>query len=530
MKVLVIGLDGATWDLIKPWADKGELPTFKKLMENGVWGYLESTIPPWTIPAWNSIATGLNPKKLGFATFAIKKGYSFHPYFLFSKLSRNVWDFLSAKNKKVCVANVPSVSSPYSLNGYIVPGWLYTGKFTTYPSNLIVELNEVCNGYIADIIVSDVLKAEKVVGSLILHTDSEYIKKSNEVLKKHYLAFKYLITNKDWDFAFLVFAEPDRIQHRFWRNKDVVLSTYRELDKYLAGLLSLIDENTIVFLVSDHGFGTIEYRFNLNEWLIKEGYLKLKQKPNKNKLLSIANFIKNTRLFPLARKIIRILPSNLSESVMKKSSPIKFEDLEIDWKNTIAFAYGVFGAIWLNVKGREPEGAVDPAEYESIRDEIIRKLKRLKLNGKALNVKVFKKEEIYPGANMNDNLPDIVILPTDDGIQSISPNVGYGEIFTKSSGGEHRLNGIFLAYGKGIKKGYKIKGAKIYDIAPTILHIFGLPIPNDMDGRVLMEIFEPDSEVAKRKPVYVDPSYYDKLEEKQKLKAKIKELKLKKKI
>jgi len=126
----------------------------------------------------------------------------------------------------------------------------------------------------------------------------------------------------------------------------------------------------------------------------------------------------------------------------------------------------------------------------------------------------------------------LVIVPTDDSIQAINPNIGNSEIITESKGttGNHRLNGIFLAYGPGIKKGYKIEGAKIYDIAPTILHIFDLPIPNDMDGRVLMEIFEPDSEFAKRKPVYVDPRYYEKEQEDEKLKKAIKNLKIRGKI
>jgi predicted AlkP superfamily phosphohydrolase/phosphomutase len=80
-KVIIIGLDGATWNLIKPWADKGLLPTFKELMEKGVWGELESTVPPWTIPAWYSLFSGKSPVKLGFFSFMVRKGYNFYPYF-----------------------------------------------------------------------------------------------------------------------------------------------------------------------------------------------------------------------------------------------------------------------------------------------------------------------------------------------------------------------------------------------------------------------------------------------------------------
>ena len=147
-----------------------------------------------------------------------------------------------------------------------------------------------------------------------------------------------------------------------------------------------------------------------------------------------------------------------------------------------------------------------------------------------LRIQIFKKEDVYPNADLWDNLPDLVVLPTENGVQLINSTVGIGDVIIelKDGRGNHRLNGIFLAYGCGIKKGYKIEGAKIYDIAPTILHIFGLPIPSDMDGRVLMEIFELDSEFAKREPKFVSPSYYAKEDEK--LKKAIKNLKLKRRI
>ena len=302
----------------------------------------------------------------------------------------------------------------------------------------------------------------------------------------------------------------------------------------MANLLSSINKDTNIFIVSDHGFGPVEYQFNMNEWLIKEGYLKLINQKNKNGniLLSIANSTKKMGLSSLARKILKVLPLKLSGSIKDSLANSKFENLDIDWKNTKAFAYSVCGTIWLNIRERESEGLLNPSEYDKVRDEIIWKLKNLKINGQKGNIQVFKKEEIYPKAELGDSLPDLVLLPTDDGIHTSSSDIGFGEIFTKSNGGgNHRLKGIFLAYGKDIKKGYKIEGAKIYDIAPTILHLFGLPIPNNMDGRVLTEIFEPDSELKKEKPVYVDLSYFDKKnDEKMKLRTKIKQLKIKGKI
>jgi len=526
-KVLVIGLDGATWDLIKHWVDEEELLTFKKLIENGIWGNLESTIPPWTIPAWESMCTGKNPKKLGFATFMVKDGYKFVPHNFKHKRQKMIWDILSDSGHNVVVANLPNIYVAQKINGCMIAGWLCLDKnHITYPPDLINELNKHCNGYEVDIFDVDFEKGQIISSP----KDKEYLKRCEELLEKHFLAFTYLLKKCRWDFGFIVFVTPDRIQHKYWNGK-ILLEHYKKIDKKLEKLLEMIiDDETIVFLVSDHGFGPVKYILNINEFLIKEGYLKLKSNKQSG-TLNLFTLMRKIKLLPVAKAVVNLLPSTIVKRLKEKVSPISFEKMDIDWNNTKAFAYGVFGDVYLNVKGREPNGIADPDEYNKIRNEIIEKMKNLEYNGKKFNISIFKKEEIYPDAILWDNLPDLVIVPADNGVHAINPNIGNCEIITevRNAIGNHRIHGIFLAYGPGIKKGYKIENAKIYDIAPTILHIFGLPIPNDMDGRVLMEIFEPDSEFAKRKPVYVDPSYYKKKED-EKLKKAIKNLKLKGKI
>ncbi|XRP97075.1 alkaline phosphatase family protein [Methanocaldococcus sp. 16A] len=526
-KVLVIGLDGATWNLIKPWTDKGELPTFKKLMENGVWGNLESTIPPWTIPAWESMSTGKNPKKLGFATFMVKDGYKFVPHNFKHKRQKMIWDILSDSNYNVVVANLPNIYVAQKINGCMIAGWLCLDKNRiTYPPNLINELNEHCNGYEIDIFDVDFENGRITDGP----GDNEYLKRCEELLEKHFFAFTYLLKKYMWDFGFIVFVTPDRIQHKYW-NSNILLEHYKKIDSKLKELLDKINDETIIFLVSDHGFGCVKYILNINEFLIKEGYLKLK-KPPKQMLSRLFTIIKESTLLPIAKALVNRLPHTIAKYLKKKASPISFEKMDIDWSYTKAFAYGVFGDVYLNVKGREPNGIVDPDEYDKVREEIIEKIKNIEYKGKKLNIQIFKKEEVYPNATLWDNLPDLVIVPTDDGIHAINPNIGSGKIITESNGsnGDHRLYGIFLAYGPGIKKGYKIENVKVYDIAPTILHIFSLPIPNDMDGKVLTNIFEKDSEFAKKEIKYVDTSYYEKKQEDEKLKKAIKNLRLKGKI
>lgn len=522
-KILIIGLDGATWDLIKPWVDDGKLATFNKLMKNGVWGNLESTIPPWTIPAWESMSTGKNPKKLGFATFMVRDGYKFTPHIFKHKRQKMIWDILSHSGHSVVVANLPNIYASQKIKGCMIAGWLRLEMgHITYPINLINEINERCNGYEIDIFDVDFEKGQ-IIGS---PKEGEYLKRCDKLLEKHFLAFRYLLQRCRWNFGFIVFVTPDRIQHKYWEN-NILLEHYTKIDKKLEELIEEISDETIVFLLSDHGFGPVKYTLNINEFLIKEGYLKLKKNNKRVTTFNFLTFIRRSKLLPLARAFIRLLPYPIAKHLKEKASSINFEKMDIDWSNTKAFAYGVFGDIYLNVKGREPNGSVNPKEYYKILDEIIGKLQNLEYKGKKLNAQIFKKEEIYPNATLWDNLPDLVVVPTNDGIHAINPNIGIGRaIESKGTGGNHRLNGIFLAFGPEIKKGQRTD-VKIYDVAPTILHIFGLPVPNDMDGRVLMEIFEEDSEFAKRKPKYVNPNYY---EEEKKIKQAIDNLKLKGKV
>jgi predicted AlkP superfamily phosphohydrolase/phosphomutase len=523
VKILVIGLDGATFDLLKPWADEGKLPTFKKLMENGVWGELESTIPPWTIPAWESMSTGKNPDKLFFSTFMVKVGYNFVPHIFRFQRNPQIWNILSENGYKVIAANLPNIYKPDMLNGNIVCGWLYRDKENlTYPKKLINEINNYCNGYIVDIMDFDFDRG-KIIGGL--PPEKNLFKQVEEMLKKRVLAFKYLL-EKEWDFAFLVFTCLDRVQHATW-DKDKLLVFYKKIDEGITKLLKNLEGKTNVIFVSDHGFGKSEYSFNVNEWLIKEGYLEIeKGNSGSNLLMKTKDYMINQEaLRCFAKKFIKFSPAKFRFFIANKTGSRSFDALKIDWGKTKAFAYGSWGDIYINLKGREPKGVVDIKEYGKIKDEIIEKLKNLRhpKTGKKMSGKAFKKEEIYNGP-LDDNKPDIVILPTDGGIESITPG-GSGSIFTPSKGGNHRLNGIFLIHGPEIKKGVKISNATIYDITPTILHMFNLPVPDDMDGKVLKEIFDENSEFAKREIKYKEVE-----SEKKRLKEKIGELKARDKI
>jgi len=510
MKVLMIGIDGATWDLIKPWASQGHLPTFKKLLEEGVHGELESTIPPWTIPAWNAISTGKNPGKLGFTHFASRQkgSYKFKPEFLYTK-ETDVWNILSDAGKAVIVVNPPNVHEASRVNGCMVAGFLYLDKeVLTYPKTLKNKLDDAVGGYEVDVldadIASDVEKRYEFARTVAKREEDEkYLERVYRVLEKRFKAFRLLLRER-WDFAFAVFVATDRIQHRFWTKKSILLDLYKKIDSELQTLLSMIDEDTTIIIVSDHGFGSKKRDLNINEWALKEGYLELKTKNNSN-WTKTANILRGFKLLPIIKATMKLLPSRLSRSLNAKVNYVIVEDSNVNWEKTVVFTQPsehVCGDLYLNVIGREPNGTVDPRDYERIRNEIIQKLRNLEdpANGEKVTAKVYKREEIYEGENL-DRAPDLMIQ-IDDSIGGFNARVGYNRIFIESKEGDHKQNGIFLAYGPQIMKGRKIEGARLYDITPTILHIFDLPVDKDMNGRVLKEIFAAESELSKREIKY----------------------------
>lgn len=499
MKVLVIGLDGATLDLLKPWASEGKLPMFQKLLSESCYGNLESSRPPITIPAWNCLATGKNPGRIGCFSFIQKASgsYDFRVYSQTVEKEEDIWDILSDNGSKVFILNAPNILSAYRINGHMVAGSLCTNEDRlTYPKELGEELRNL--NYEMDMTDPDIF------GSL---NDKEFSRRHKEITEKHCkVLFKFL--DKPWDFGFFVFTELDRVQHQFWHKKDILLSHYQNIDNKLTQIINKIEsdgEKPNIFIVSDHGFGPNKKAFLVNEFLINRGFLELKRTP-------FLDIIKN--LVSILRKpvILKMITPLLAISFIKplyRSVTRQTGRTPIRWDRTKAFSYATWGTIYINLAGREPEGIVKEEDYEKLRSEIIDGLNKI-------SVKAYRREEIYHGKYLN-LAPDI-ILDTDDNINSITSKVGYSSEFVEWHGGSHRLNGTFIARGPDIKENVETN-AKIIDVAPTILHMFGMPIPKDMDGRVLKEVFKDNSPIAK------EQIEYKKSNEKEKITKELKMLK-----
>lgn len=504
MKVLVIGLDGATMDLIKPWANEGKLPMFRKLMSESCFGNLESSRPPVTIPAWNCLATGKNPGKIGCFSFIQKASgsYDFRVYSQTVEKEEDIWDILSDKGRKVFILNAPNILSAYKINGHMVAGSLCTNEDKlTYPKELGEELRNL--NYEMDMTDPDIF------GSL---NDKEFSRRHKEITEKQCkVLFKFL--EKPWDFGFFVFTELDRVQHQLWDKKDLLLSHYQNIDTKLKEIINKIEaqgEKPNIFIVSDHGFGPNKKAFLVNEFLINRGLLELKTTPFLNILKKVVSFLRKPAILKMISPILTIsFIRPLYRSVTQQTGRTP-----IQWDRTKAFSYASWGTIYINSAGKEPEGIVKEEDYEKLRSEIIDELKKI-------SIKAYRREDIYNGKYLN-LAPDIV-LDTDDNVNSVTSKVGYGSEFVEWYGGSHRFNGTFIARGPDIKENVNIN-AQIIDLAPTILHMFNTPIPKDMDGSVLKEIFKDNSPIAK------EQIEYKKSDEKDKIIKGLKKLKSLKKI
>jgi predicted AlkP superfamily phosphohydrolase/phosphomutase len=494
-KVLVVGLDGANMDLIKRWSNEGKLPTFEKLMSDGCHGNLESVIPTITIPAWNCLASGKNPAKIGCFGFVQKVfgSYNFRFSSSIAKKYRNVWDILSDYGKSVFVLNAPNVQQAYKINNYMVAGgFCLSDEKLAYPASLRKDLDEM--EFEMDIV--DLYKLSVL--------DKDLTKKLKEITEKHFSALQHLL-EKSCDFGFVVFSELDRVQHKFWNDEKLILHHYQNIDQKLKDLLDELDDETTVMLVSDHGFGHNKRIFFINEWLHKRKFLKVKKTRSLKLISMLSTILRKFYLFD----VVMLLMKSPFLSILHQQAAQQTEKVDVVWGETKAFSYGTWGTIYINLSGREPDGIVKPEEYEQVRSEIIDGLKEISVNA-------YRREEIFCGEYL-EQAPDIII-ETDDYVNSISARVFYGKEFRKGFGGAHRRhNGIFIVRGPDIKENSKMN-AKLLDIAPTILHIFGIPIPKDMDGRVLKEIFK--GELAMREIKYQESN------KNERIKRRVRDLKI----
>ena len=289
-RVLVICLDGATFDLLDPWIASGRLPTLKRFMDEGVRGRLESVVPPITAPAWASFMTGKNPGKHGVYYF-VNRGYDTDRTTFVDSRSRSgkvLWHLLGEAGKKVLVLNVPTTYPPEQVNGALVSDFLTPpGKRDfTYPPSLVGELEERFGEYPLH------LKTLMFSAGISVASAQRLLSELRHEVKVKFDVAHYLLDKVEADFCILHILGTDRVQHELWSLFDPqdprhsgemgrqcaesVIDYFVQIDAEIARLCEKFDKDTATFIISDHGFGPIHKLIDLNVWLLENGYIEAK--------------------------------------------------------------------------------------------------------------------------------------------------------------------------------------------------------------------------------------------------------------
>ncbi len=512
-KVLVIGLDGATLDLVKPWVKEGKLPNMARIMQQGAYGPLQSVIPPISPPAWTSIITGQNPGRYGIYDFVMREpdGYRLQSARRDLSQLRTVFGILSQAGKRVGVVNVPLTYPPEKVNGLMVSGLKAPphGNWT-YPIDLQKRLQD--QGYWIN------LRESYHRGE----NEGAFIREMLETTEMRAQTTLALMDEIDWDFFMVVFRgtddalmlwhlhdpahplhDPDLAQ----QFGDGIERIYHTLDHYIGKFLDKAGPETNTLIVSDHGGGPVYKAVYLNNWLHKHGWLQFKrQGPTTSGLKGLLRRLGLTRdagwkfLSPQNLARVKKLFPALSQWV-PESTPTMAE--VVDWEHTQAYSFGYIGQIYVNLQGREPQGIVAPGEeYEHLIEQIEEALLAWKDpdDGAPIVDAVYRKDELYSGPYL-DRAPDLCVIMRD-----VSYVTHMGQEFTAQSSlgpplhtGTHRLNGLLMASGKDICSDSEIKSASLIDITPTILYLMDLPIPTSLDGQVLEQVLLPS--LIKERPI-----------------------------
>lgn len=494
-KVFVIGLDGGTFNVINPLIKEGKLPNIARIMEEGVYAYLDSTIPPLTPVAWPSMFTGKLPGKHGVFDFSLPtRNYNEKTKEIERKRvnstfikSKALWELLSEGGKRCIVIDVPLTYPPRRINGLMISRVMATQRMkVTYPKELYRKLTRRKLLYARKI--EDNLPEEhtgldeKAKKSLDI---SKYLQEILKDIDNKVRLIRYLNDNYAWDFFMAVFMESDRAGHGFWKDQRKVKKVYEKLDEAIGRIFSILPNNCLKFIVSDHGFKDIKGGFFLNEWLLKHGYV-------------YKTFILDKKSKALFKNLNKF-KEDFHKKPGKHMGRFKFKQ-KIDYEKSLAYLYSETSyGLRINLKGRDPEGVVEPEAYEPLRERLIRELKNINdpLNGERIFGDVLKKEDVIGRANDDYPACDIYLLPKNMDYLLKSLN-NSNNIFKRGNGGFHRKEGIFFALGDEFKRNFNAQKLSIMDVTPTILHLMDVETPRDLDGRIRKEIFNETSDSYKR--------------------------------
>jgi len=507
-KALIIGLDGATFDVIDPLLADGKLPNIKALMSEGVYGRLRSTLPPNSAPAWTAFLTGKNPAQYGILDFRYLdfSSYAGHGETFVSSAAfagETLLDAVGNAGLGVVAYRIPMTYPVWPLSGVMVAGYPTPDRKMAYthPPELAEEL-----------------------GPLALHSHDEILRAGVDEERRNAdyeiecierTMIRYMETGEHALYV-CVSGITDGFQHKFWRLRDpshplydsaetaqhgdIISQYYQKLDGMVGRLLDHAGPEWLVVVMSDHGGGThSDHTINLNAWLRQEGLLKVREGGSAPLRRSARNVLTWARQhFPFPDFASKHLPDRLKTGLSDAQTSAGL----IDWSKTQAYRLQLqhpAQAIEVNLRGRQPEGIVEPGEeYEALRSMILARITGLRdpETDRPLVLEAHRREDVYSGKYLED-MPDIVVLYDatyygGDGVDLILERTPRSLLSRLS--GDHVMDGVFFMRSEGVvRRGQHLEGSEIVDVAPTVLHLMGLPVPSDMDGHVLMDALETEA-------------------------------------
>jgi predicted AlkP superfamily phosphohydrolase/phosphomutase len=455
--VLVIGLDGLAPGLVfDRYLD--ELPTFRKLMEGGAWGELESVDPPITVPAWTCMMTGHSPRQLGLYGFRHRRLGTYDQRYTVNSSHvpvPRVWETLSHNGCSVGIIGVPQSHPISQLNGFGVGDFLCPdGRPTVYPPDLAAEIESAVGPYRPDVEGFRGLGADRALAQIRTQT------------LQHFKLLAHLIRTRPSHFLMMVELGSDRVHHLLFRHADrshprhdprctmadPVREYYRLLDDQLKEILERVPEHCHLFVVSDHGAKSMLGGFCINDWLIAQGMLRL-------------------------RRSVR--------------SMRRFDERMVDWSCTKAWAWGGhYGRVFINLEGREPSGIVPVSQYHETLESLRSALQGVVgPSGRPINNRVIclagKGERDLPSGDY----PDLMVYPGNLDFRAVG-TVGNGTLLVQDNDtgpddANHDFHGVLIYRGPRVIRGGHRTGLKLIDVGPTILDLFGLRAPDGAIGRVI---------------------------------------------
>lgn len=510
-KAVVIGLDGATFRLLDPLMKEGVMPNLRALASTGVRGILKSTMPPYTAPAWTTFATGVQPGKHGCYDFLLPTD-DLEKFDLCNSTrirTKTLYELLFEKQRKSVLINLPN-TYPAQLPTPTITSLLTVGDQAVFPESLKDTYPELHNYRLTPD------ESLQLKGKL-----DEYIDDILDVERGHMQAVKILWENEPWDFFFYLFSSTDWISHAMFDQlmKDrpaKATELFRYIDEQIGWVKDHLPPDTNLYIVSDHGFKVFHKTFYFNKWLEQEGYLTTKSADATNFHGAISKQDEQRQAIQNKKK----LQVNVSKSTMqllgksksvergarwfyhkiaKPFLPVKINlDVTIDFSKTrVCFPKGrTMTAMYINDGRKYKNGIVmSDQDYTQLRDEVKTKLQSLRgPDGQLVTPKVYTKEEIY-GDSVPERCPDLFY---EFGDYWFVGQFHSSDLFIDEISNKHDADGIFIAWGPGVKQQVELPEYSIADVAPTILHDLHESIPIYMDGAV-MDIF-----IEQRAPLFVE--------------------------